>query len=159
MVTLDTSAIDNLPRVKDHAARLGYEVQVVSTTAREVEGSSLQESVEYMHRVLEVAHWGEFKWGQAVWSGPEKKRVIETALDIIASGGFPKNHTALTENQKRQLRDARILEAHVRSGADLFVTNDKKGFVRHGKWEAFQEQLGVQILLVSEFLQLRPDST
>ena len=49
-----------------------------------------------------------------------------------------------------------ILEAHVRSGADLFVTNDKKGFVSHGKREAFQEQLGVRVLLVSEFLARKP---
>ena len=152
-VTLDTSAIDDLLSVKNHAARLGYEVQVVSTTLGEVDGTSFQNSAECIPRVLEVAQWGEARWGQAVWSGPDNRRVIKTALDIIASGGFPKNRAELTENQKRQLRDARIIEAHVRSGATLFVTNDKRGFVSHGRREAFQKQLGVQILLAPEFLK------
>ena len=153
-VTLDTSAVE--PSVKNHAALLGYEVQVVTVTAREVAGTSFEVSVGEIQLVSEVAHWDESKWDQAVWGGPDTKQVEETALDIIASGGFPKNRAALTDKQRRQLRDAMILEAHVRSGADRFVTNDKKGFVSHGKREAFQEQLGVRVLLVSEFLARKP---
>ena len=152
-VTLDTSAVE--PSVKNHAALLGYEVQVVTVTAREVAGTSFEVSLGEIQLVSEVAHWGE-SWDQAVWGGPDTKQVEETALDIIASGGFPNNRAALTGKQRRQLRDAMILEAHVRSGADLFVTNDKKGFVSHGKREAFQEQLGVRVLLVSEFLARKP---
>ena len=157
VVTLDTGAVDE--RVKNHAALLGYEVQVVTVTAREVEGTSFGVSVGEIRLVVsEVAHFGESRYGQAVFGRPDMKRDVETALNIIASGSFPKDRAALTEPQKHQLRDAMILEAHVRSGAGLFVTSDKRAYVSHGKREAFQRELGVQVLLVPEFLDRRPDS-
>ena len=156
VVTLDTGAVDE--HVKNHAALLGYEVQVVTVTAREVRDTSFEVSVGEIRLVSEVAHWGESEWGQAVWGGPETEQVEETALNIIASGSFPKDRAALTEPQKHQLRDAMILEAHVRSGADLLVTSDKKAYISHGNREALERELGVQVLLVSEFLDLRPDS-
>ena len=152
LVTLDTSAVE--PHVFDHAAFLGYEVQVVTVTAREVEGTSFEVRLECTRHVPELAHWGEFKWGNAVWAGPNTIEVIDTALEIIANGSFPTNRAALTAGQKRQLRDAMILEAHVRSESDLFVTGDEKAYTKHGRMEALQERLGVRILLVPEFLAL-----
>ena len=152
VVTLDTGAVE--PHVVAHAALLGYEVQVVTVTAREVEGTTFEVGLRGMRKVPELAHWGESRWDQAIWGGPNTKGVVETALDIIASGSFPTNRAALTVGQKHQLRDAMILEAHVRSGADLFVTGDARAYVGHGRREALEERLAVRILLVHEFLDL-----
>ncbi len=152
LVTLDTSAVE--PHVFDHAGFLGYEVQVVTVTAREVEGTSFEVPLEHTRRVLELGHFGESRFGQAVFAGPSTKETVEAALDIISGGSFPANRAVLTVGQKHQLRDAMILEAHVRSGADLFVTDDARAYVKHGRREALKERLGVRILLVAAFLAL-----
>jgi hypothetical protein len=31
-----------------------------------------------------------------------------------------------------------ILEAHVREGRDIFITNDKKGFINNGRREEYR---------------------
>ena len=157
LMTLDTGAVE--PHVVDHATFLGYEVQVVTVTAREVEGTRFQVRLKRMRKVPELAHWGESKWGQAVWAGPNTIEVIGAALGIISNGSFPTNRADLTVGQKHQLRDAMILEAHVRSGADLFVTDDARAYVKHGRREALEERLGARILLVPEFLALAPRRT
>ena len=152
LVTLDTSAVE--PHVVDHAAFLGFGVQVVTVTTREVAKTSFGVRLERTRRVPELAHWDESNWDEAVWSEPNLNEVVEAALEIISNGSFPTNRAALTAGQKHQLRDAMILEGHVRSGADLFVTGDKKVYIKHGRKEALQERLGVRILLVPEFLAL-----
>ncbi|MEO7862990.1 MAG: hypothetical protein ABIU05_21635 [Nitrospirales bacterium] len=45
------------------------------------------------------------------------------------------------------------LEAHVRDGRDVFVTNDKKAFINNGGRDALQSFLKTRILAKEEFLQ------
>ena len=152
MVTLDTCVVERV--VSQHAKLLGYGVQIVSVTVREVEGTTFELLLEHTRCVPELGHYGESHYGEAVYAGPNTCEVIEVVLEIIANGSFPTTRTALTDGQRHQLRDAMILEAHVRSGADLFVTDDKRAYINHGRREALQERLGVRILLVQEFLGL-----
>ena len=152
LMTLDTSAVE--PDVVAHAAVLGYEIQVVTVTAREVEGTSFEVPLVHTRRVLELGHFGESRYGEAVYAGPNTRDVIKAILEIISNGSFPTNRASLTDGQKRQLRDAMILEAHVRSGADLFVTVDARAYVRHGRRDMLEKRLGVRILLAREFLDL-----
>ena len=45
-----------------------------------------------------------------------------------------------------QLSDARILEAHVRDGRDVFVTDDEKDFIHDGRRERLEAELRTRIL-------------
>jgi predicted nucleic acid-binding protein len=54
---------------------------------------------------------------------------------------------------QRQLRDAMILEAHVRNGRDVFITDDKKAFINNGRRDALRSFLKTRILTKEEFLQ------
>jgi hypothetical protein len=56
---------------------------------------------------------------------------FEAILDVIGIRSFPKPglRDSKTPGQKRQLRDAMILEAHAREGRDILVSDDVKGFI------------------------------
>ena len=56
--------------------------------------------------------------------------LFDAILAIVGSGSFPPGQREnLTVGQRRQLRDAMILEAHAREGRDVLVTDDVRGFV------------------------------
>lgn len=60
---------------------------------------------------------------------------LEAILGIVSNGSFPPpgGRENLSNGQRRQLRDAMILEAHARESRDIFVTEDRKGFIANGK--------------------------
>ncbi len=149
-ITLDTNVlpIENLDSlVKDKSVELA----VVSVTSRELEKHSLAVELKELNEITETAVWDESKWGQAKWGpviyetavvgesrlgesvvGSNKDvDVFEKLLEIISSGSFPKpgKRSNLSDGERRQLRDAMILTAHIREGRDIFVTEDVKGFI------------------------------
>lgn len=149
-ITFDTNVlpIEDLDSfVKDKPV----EFSVVSVTSRELEKHKLAIELKKLNEVTETAVWDESKWGQAKWGpviyetavvgesrldesvvGSDKEvDAFEKLLEIISSGSFPKlgKRGNLSSGERRQLRDAMILTAHIREGRDIFVTEDIKGFI------------------------------
>jgi hypothetical protein len=133
----------------------GLDVEVAPTTVtlRERGVTNLPNEVV----VTETGVWDESRWGQSVW-GPspavaetgvygesrydsgavyadasvhESPSRFEAILGIIGSGSFPKagSRDNLSQGERRQLRDAMILEAHTRDGRDVLVSNDRRAFI------------------------------
>ena len=152
-VTLDTGAVK--PEVLRRAQNLDAAVQVVTVTVREVEGTRFSVHVAPLTSVAEAGVWGESRWGEAAFFDAAAGVRLEEILTIIADGGFPKEkeRDALSSGHQRQLRDAMIFEAHARSGADYFVTTDRKAFVRGRRREQLEALFGSRILTVDEFLR------
>lgn len=152
-VTLDTNVLP----ADDLFARgipLGVNFAVVSVTEREIGRGDPRVEIEYLDRTPETTVWDESEWGTAVFAEEESPDRLEMILRIISNGSFPRSRDKLSEPQRRQLRDAMILEAHVREGRSIFVTNDSKGFIRHGKRERLESALGTRILTRVEFESL-----
>lgn len=149
-ITFDTNVLpiedlDSLVRDKP------VELSIVSVTSRELEKHRLAVELKKLNEVTETAVWDESKWGQAKWGpviyetavvgesrlgesvvGSDKEvDVFEKLLEIISSSSFPKpgKRSNLSNGERRQLRDAMILTAHIREGRDIFVTEDIKGFI------------------------------
>ena len=151
-VTIDTSVLP-AEEVLAVCRGCGFDYAVVSVTEREVEGSSFETQLRAVERLTETAVCGESRWGGAVWGSSESSDRLESILRIISNGSFPPkgDRANLSPGQRRQLRDAMILEAHVRSGCDLFITNDETGFVNDGRREILETQYGTRIMTAKEF--------
>jgi hypothetical protein len=173
LVTLDTTELDDdrFGRVRA-AMSIPYELAYVTVSARE-RGDELPFVCEL---VPETGVWDESRWGESVWGGPipellvlDESRldeavladdghvdVLETALQIIASGSFPRagERTDLSQGQRHQLRDAMVFEAHVRHRRHVLVTNDQRGFIHHGRRRKLQ-YLGRAWIMTLEELEER----
>lgn len=176
-VTLDTNMIDDkgMMALQSAAESKGVvlDVAVITVTLRE-RGESPYLDGFGGSAIPETAVWGESCWGKAVWGGvtvPEALVIGETPigqgaivsdstvdafeaiLTVIAGGSFPRHgeRDDLTTGQHRQLRDAMIFEAHVRSRRDVFVTNDRKGFINGGRKEAL-ERIGATCIVTADEL-------
>jgi hypothetical protein len=89
-----------------------------------------------------------------VAAGPHTQELLyDGILAIISDGSYPPSgkRDNLTRGQHHQLRDAMILEAHVREGRDIFVTTDTTGFIKHGRREKLEALCSTQIMTVEEF--------
>lgn len=175
-VTVDTNMLDSndMRSLRGAARQAGVEIDVttISVSTRERGWADASDLGLWPDSTTpETAVWGESRWGEAVWGGSELLVLDETPLDtgvlggpgdgprleailgVIASGSFPprgeRDH--LSDPQKRQLRDAMILEAHAREGRDVFVTRDARGFVKHGKREQLQQLCATVIVHPDEF--------
>ncbi len=147
-VTLDTGAVGP-ERKRIEAACAGHEVDLANTTVteRELEGTKI---APLSKPILETGVWGESRWDTFVWGGDEP--VLEMILDIIGDPFPPPGQRDdLKEGRLRQLRDAMILEAHVREKRDIFVTTDATGFVKHGRREKLEALCSTLIMTVDEF--------
>jgi len=172
-VTVDTNMLDpsDIEGIKRAARDVGLDLDLtmVSVSVRErgeFDGSGIPSAT-----TKESGVWAEAGWDQAAWGIEEPFVLDESALDVgtlqslsgctrfdailavISNGSFPRpgGRDGLTAPQKRQLRDAMILEAHARDGRDVFVTRDSKGFINHGKREALQALCSTEIALPTEF--------
>ena len=153
-ITLDTNLVTS-DRVQHIAQQRGFEIAVVTVTEREVENTRLQAHVTPLEKVSETAVWDESRWdASAVWGSEASGKTLADILDIITHGGWPRNPNERTEGHHRQLRDAMILEAHARDGRDIFVTNDKKGFIRAGRRAELESLLETRIMTEQEFLNV-----
>ena len=151
-VTIDTNVLPASSLV-DLARNKGYEVAIVSVTEREVGQFDTRLHVQDLGTILETGLWGESVWGKFLWGNTT---YLESILKIISNGSFPKpgqRGQQLSEGQRRQLRDAMILNAHPREGRGIFVTDDKRGFLENGRREKLQSLLKTRILTREEFLQ------
>jgi hypothetical protein len=165
-VTLDTNTRDHRQRIEQACDGLDVELAYTTVTERETEGATSAS-------VVETGVWGESEWGRFIWGSPVREVAVleewrlgeavlrsdddavllERILDVIANRGFPApgNRDNLGVGQRRQLRDAMILEAHAREGRDVLVTEDVKGFIRGGRREQLEALCRTRILTVDEF--------
>lgn len=171
-VTLDTNATEEpvLARLEAACAAAGVEAEFAHTTVsdRETEGTSfatagalLGESPVYddgarydsgvRYVIPETLTLGESRLGHSA-IGDSTTR-FEAILWIVTDGSFPKAgaRETLSRGQRRQLRDAIVLETHARERRDVFVTNDEVGFIRHGRREKLEALCQTRIRTVSEF--------
>lgn len=89
------------------------------------------------NKILPLGKWGssptKSRWDHCVWGDGEALNEIE---DIVCEGNG---------------NDAIILEAHLRSGNDYFVTNNPNDFVRKGRREKLESKFrGLKIVSVDE---------
>lgn len=156
--TLDTNTLDDEPceLIRDHAETLGLEVAIVGVTRRE----GRDEVMIGDQVVPEVMVWGESRWNEGVWSSEELATLFEEALRIVSNGSFPPSdqREELNHGERNQLRDAMIFQAHVKARRDMFVTNDRKGFVKDGRREKLEELGCTTIWTPAEFLTLTQSS-
>lgn len=155
-VTLDTNAVEQRThaRIAEACGAAGVPVEIVQTsvTARELEGSSIDAPGPL---ILETAVFGESRYGQAVYGSELDAERYEEILRVIGHGSFPPRgkRDSLTRGQRRQLRDAIILSARSREGRAVFVTDDKRAFISHGKREALEAICGTRIRIADEFVE------
>lgn len=150
LVTIDTNVLpfNNLDKlINDKHIEVAY----VSVTEREARDSLIENQLKDIgNKIFEVGVFGESEYGNAVYGGKNNK--LKMILEIISSSSFPKNRNELSQNQRKQLRDAMILEAHSRRKRDVFVTNDKKVFIKHGRKEELEKLLKTLILTKEQFI-------
>ena len=149
-VTVDTNVLP-VSDLEELAAKAGYALEIVSVTKRELAGTDLIDGAELLRTTPETMLWGETAWGEGVLGEVQDADDFERILRIISSGSFPKDRTLLTDAQRNQMRDASILQAHVRSGKRIFISNDQRGFVKHGRREQLEQLYNVKILTGAEF--------
>lgn len=148
-VTLDTDILEHAEDLLEAGRKQGFQFARITVSDREVQNSSFEVHLKHLDKVNETAVWEESKWDGANWASQESPH--EEILSIISNGSFPKSREQLTSGQRHQLRDAMILEAHVREKRDIFVSNDKRAFFRHGRREKLEAKLGTRIMLLTEF--------
>lgn len=175
-VTLDTSAVNPEELSRIEAACRGRDVEIVHTTVtdREQEGTGVPVSPAAL---METAVWDESRWDRSLWGGetiPETLVLGESRLGEAALGSDdapvlleailgiingnrlfppPGERNSLTRKQRGRLRDAMILEAHTRERRDVFVTNDTKDYIRHGRRERLEALCSTRIYTVEEFTE------
>jgi len=151
-ITFDTNVVD-VAEVVDAGRRCGFELAVISVTEREVKGSPFKVHLRELDIVPETAVWGEFSWGNAVWGSEESSADLDEIIRIVSNGSFPADRRHLSEGQRRQLRDAMILQAHIRDGRDIFVNNDGRAFGFPGPGALLHKRFGSRIMNGPEFVE------
>ena len=170
-VTLDTNILDREGKTRLSDCLIGTGIELACVTVSERELQRLINPEAGVQTILETAVLGESHWGGAVWADTVREDFFldETPLDtgqldgdeplfesivsVISSGSFPKPGARenLSKGERRQLRDAMILMAHCRDHRDIFVTEDRKGFVSNGNREALETLCRTKIMTLSEF--------
>lgn len=166
-LTIDTNLIDD-SELFAAAMRSGADVAAVTVSRREAEGTSFKAHLTRLGSVPEPMVWGEGAWGEGLWGGgPDavyrlengsivNGNPLEAILAVISNSSFPKPgfRDPLTSGQRRQLRDAMILCAHVQHGRDVFVSLDNKAYFREGRRARLELVLGTRIMTREEALIL-----
>ena len=152
-VTIDTNLADAAGLIRDARAR-GFHIAIISTTEREIRQSGIRPGD--IDRILELIVLGESALDQALLASQADAENFEAILQIISNGGFPPRgeREALSPGQWRQLRDAQILATHAAEWRDIFVTDDQRGFILHGRREQLEARLKTRILTGPEFRSL-----
>ena len=175
LVTVDTNLLDEHMIAELRASTTGAMVEFATVTVNERESGGGFE----LYVILETAVWEESPWDGAEWGGPIPELMVldETPLDsgvlaseadvdvlgrvlwIVSNGSFPKlgARDKLTDPQRRQLRDAMSFEAHVRHRRHVYVSDDKRAFINHGRREKLEALSGTRIFNSDEFIALGPE--
>jgi len=150
--TLDTNVLP-AGELVTRAERVGITVTMTTVSRREVEGTTFEEALSALESTAETGVYGESRFGQSVWGSGADAQCLERALALLSNGAFPRpaNRHTLTEGQRRQLRDAMILCAHVRTGRNILVTEDRRAFVNHGRRESIAAAYGTRVMTRLEF--------
>jgi len=150
--TFDTNVFPADPLI-ERAHRLGLTISVISVTKREAAGSSIAEEVDSLKTIHETCVVGESQVGKSVVGDEQSNRTYEKALKMLSNGSFPApgSRDSLSDGHLHILRDAMILCAHMRENTDVLVTNDRKGFIDHGRREAIEWEFSVRVMTVDEF--------
>jgi hypothetical protein len=149
-VTLDTNILPFEP-FRTALKSKGFEFAIVSVTSLELGSSGLRAVVQRVGIVPETAVWNASPFGVGLYGGTPDDRRLERILQVITNGSFPVDRAELTDNERHQLRDAMIFYAHVRDKRDIFVTDDVRGFIDHGRREALQSEFETKIMTGAEF--------
>lgn len=149
-LTVDTNTVDNA-EIFAAAQTAGYNVTHTSVTDREIGSAKI---VRHSTGVplLEAAVNGQSLIGSCVIARDDEKDRLSALLKIISNGSCSLDGQEKTDGENRQVRDAMILSAHIRAGRDIFVTNDAKGFISHGRREKLASMFGVRIMTAIEFI-------
>lgn len=151
-ITLDTNVLpgDDVLAV---GRQRGDEFRIVTVTARELDGHPIKAALIHLNEPIpETGVWGESLWDEAEWASEEEADLFASILNIISGGSFPHGNSELTPGEQRQLRDAMILEAHVKAGRVVFVTDDRRAFVLHGRRDALQALCKTKICTSAEYV-------
>jgi len=150
-VTVDTNVSDS-KRIFKIAACLGLDIKSTSVTDRELEGTNYNNLAK--SKLLETFVFGESLLGDCVLGGSKEDDSFEEILNIISNKSFPKcgNRENLSSGELRQLRDAMIINTHAREQRDIFVSNDKKAYVKDERRNILEKRLGTKILTEEEFV-------
>jgi hypothetical protein len=110
--------------------------------------------------VLEIFVLNESFLDRAVLASKADAINLEAILYIISNGSFPRlgHRDILSAGEQRQLRDAQILASHVAAGRDAFVTDDRRGFISHGRLERLESRLATRILTGNQLRELCSDT-
>jgi len=150
-VTFDTNVADRIDLVQV-AKSAGLKVFVTSVTKRELLPSNINLAVNEL--VMETAVFGESTFDNCVLGSNCDAEVFEESLKILSNGSFPakEKRTALSDGERRQLRDAMIFTAHVSQAHKVFVSDDERAFVRDGRRDQFENLSGGYVMTSNEFL-------
>lgn len=106
---------------------------------------------------------GESRLDYAALGGHESQTTLDGILAVISNGSYPKPglREDLATGERRQLRDAMILEAHRRERRDILVSNDVTAYI--GKDDSRRVLLEImcqtKIFTVAEFIDHLEAST
>lgn len=148
LVTFDTGVLP-ADELIEFARNKGFELARVSVTDRELEWTDILVDIVGLDLISESASWDEAHWDKAVWASDES--VLREILHVISNGSFPSTRDNLNRGQRSQLRDALILDAHVRQGRYILVSEDPRAFVNHGRRGQFEALYQIRIMTKSEF--------
>ena len=151
-ITLDTNTVNYA--IIEANCSLSCEFKITPITDRELEAID-KRFPKTVGRIPETLVLDESFLDQADLGSKSDSETFEEALMIISNNSFPKlgQRQNLSKGQLNQLRDAMILSAHARKGRDVFVTNDERGFIKHGRRERFEKLFNTKIMTPSEFLK------
>lgn len=149
-VTLDTNVLP-AGELRSLEAK-GFTFAFVSVTERELGNTALRAELSGLDALPETAVWDEGAFGVGTYGAPEDDRRLDRILQVITNGSFPRNRSELTASERRQLRDAIIFHAHVREGREIFVTNDARAFIDHGRRGLLESEFATRVMTKDEFL-------
>lgn len=174
-MTIDTNVLDrDFERVKQVCEGRVVEIRATTVTLREQglpvpNPDAIPETAVYdesaydsgavyadVAAVPETFVLDESRLDEGVLGDDDAPQRFEAILSIISNKSFPPagpSRAVLTAGQRRQLRDAMILEAHARERRDVLVSNDRTAFVgKDGEKRPRLEALcSTRILTVDEF--------
>jgi hypothetical protein len=156
-VTIDTNVLPATQLI-ELCNRLDYNLAVVTVTEREIGSIDLSVSIQPLRKIHEMALWDEGTWDNAIWGSSVDMDNMEKIISIISNSSIPRNRSNLSIGQWHIIRDALIFEAHIREKGDIFVSNDRKGYIKNGRREKLEMLSGTKIFTEEEFLNYCNDN-
>jgi len=131
--------------------RMEWEVCRATTTDREFRDTSFSSDIETTTSANELCILNLSSVNASRLGNDELSERLKDILRILSDGSYPINGQATSDGEKRQFHDALTFEAHLANNGDIFVTNDKKAFINHGKRERLQDKFETVIMTGEEF--------